>query len=223
MSQPGDSIQKFQVHSMLMQYLAELLYVTPDSELIRRVVDDNIFEGVASYVDDPDISTAADKLAIWANERQGSVSEELVGQLMTDFTKLFVGTPTTLAPPWESVHFNKERMVFQRETMDVRESYAKYDLQVDRINHEPDDHISYELKFMGTLIERAIAAAEQEDDSYRSILQDTISFAEQHPLMWMEPWVKSIQDDAENEFYPYVAELALAIVKDLKSYAEIPV
>ena len=66
----------------------------------------------------------------------------------SDYMALFVGPGTPLAPPWESVCRHKdEALVFQKETLEVRAAYRELGLQVEKLHHEPDDHIAYELEF----------------------------------------------------------------------------
>ena len=45
---------------------------------------------------------------------------------------------------WESVCRHKdEALVFQKETLEVRAAYRELGLQVEKLHHEPDDHIGY--------------------------------------------------------------------------------
>ncbi len=79
--------------------------------------------------------------------------------LSAEYTRLFVGTRRVVAPLWESVYFNKDRMVFQHETFEVRAMYARYGLRVDNFSHEPDDHLA-ELLFLGHVLGMAADDAE---------------------------------------------------------------
>ena len=73
---------------------------------------------------------------------------------------LFVGPGTPLAPPWESVCRHKdEALVFQKETLEVRAAYQELGLQVEKLHHEPDDHIAYELEFFAAAVWQAAEAA----------------------------------------------------------------
>ena len=72
---------------------------------------------------------------------------------------------TVVAPPWESVYFSPDRLVFQQETFQVRAWYTRFGLQSANHNKEPDDHISVELEFVAHLAElglRALQACDRE-------------------------------------------------------------
>ena len=59
--------------------------------------------------------------------------------------RAFSSSAKVLTPP-ESVYFSEERLVFQEETLQVREWYRRFDLQSVKL-HEPDDHVGLELTF----------------------------------------------------------------------------
>ena len=51
--------------------------------------------------------------------------------------------------------------MFQHQTFEVRAMYAKHGLEVDLISREPDDHLAYELMFLGHLLARGVGFFEQ--------------------------------------------------------------
>ena len=57
-----------------------------------------------------------------------------------------------------------EALVFQKETLEVRAAYQELGLQVEKLHHEPDDHIAYELEFLAAAAQQAADAAEAGDD-----------------------------------------------------------
>ena len=84
----------------------------------------------------------------------GPVDAEAVEQ---DYLRLFVGLGMPLAPPWESAWASDARLIFQRETLDVRYWYRSAGLEVANLHAEPDDHIGLELEFIGALLDRGDA------------------------------------------------------------------
>ena len=129
----------------------------------------------------------------------GPVDYEAVEQ---DYLRLFVGLGTPLAPPWESVWASDARLLFQRETLDVRYWYRSAGLQIARLHHEPDDHIGLELEFIGLLLER--------DDA-----QTAADFAREHPSAWVHRWADAVCMHASEGFYPRLAAEAVSIVDAL--------
>jgi TorA maturation chaperone TorD len=61
----------------------------------------------------------------WVQKNKG-ISDEAFQELRVDHTRLFVGVGKVLAPPWESVYFNEDRMVFQKQTLEVSPRVSKF-------------------------------------------------------------------------------------------------
>ena len=129
----------------------------------------------------------------------GPVDVQAVEQ---DYLRLFVGLGTPLAPPWESAWANDARLLFQRETLDVRYWYRSAGLQLVRLHHDPDDHIGLELEFVGLLLERGDA-------------QTAAAFTREHPLAWVDRWVDAVKANPCCGFYAAVAAAALALFQEV--------
>lgn len=125
----------------------------------------------------------------------GPIDAEAIAQ---DYLRLFVGLGMPLAPPWESTWASDARLLFQRETLDVRYWYRSVGLEVAALHHEPDDHVGLELEFIGLLLERENA-------------ETAVAFALEHPLAWVARWVRAVRDNATAPFYPLLADRALAL------------
>ena len=120
-------------------------------------------------------------------------------ELEQDYLRLFVGLGTPLAPPWESAWASDARLLFQRETLDVRYWYRSKGLEIAALHHEPDDHIGLELEFIGTLLERGEA-------------QVASAFVAEHPSAWAERWSAAVQQHAASAFYRFLAAEAADLV-----------
>lgn len=125
-----------------------------------------------------------------------ALDEDVVQQ---DYLHLFVGLGTPLAPPWESAWANDARLLFQRETLDVRYWYRSSGLQITALHKEPDDHIGLELEFIGLLLERGEAKTAR-------------TFARKHPLTWAERWKDAVEELAHAPYYPLLAREALELL-----------
>ena len=51
--------------------------------------------------------------------------DEIYDQLHWDYTRMFIGPYELPAPLWESAYVNDERLLFQSETLVVRQAYLK--------------------------------------------------------------------------------------------------
>lgn len=126
-----------------------------------------------------------------------------------DFAALFVGPGRLKAPPYESVHRSQERLLFEAETFQVRQWYARFGLAAPSLGRQPDDHIGLEIEFLATLAERALTALEESDpDAARELVAAHQAFFSEHLLAWAPAVVTLIQEHAETAFYRGVAELA---------------
>ncbi|NCD16409.1 MAG: dehydrogenase [Actinobacteria bacterium] len=139
---------------------------------------------------------------------QSAEAGEDAGAVERDFARLFVGPAKLTAPPWESVHRSRERLLFEAETFQVREWYARYGLEAPRLNREPDDHIALELEFLATLAERALTALEEDrEEDAQELVAAHQAFLAEHVLPWAPGLMDQIRDNAETFFLRGVAEL----------------
>lgn len=119
-----------------------------------------------------------------------------------DYLRLFVGLGMPLAPPWESAWASDARLLFQRETLDVRYWYRSAGLEVANLHAEPDDHIGYELEFIGALLERGEA-------------ETAAAFAHEHPCAWAARWNDAVQENAAHPFYRQLAAEVMRVLGEL--------
>lgn len=200
----------------LFTLLGRLFHGVPDRELIASAVDERLFDEVP-FATGEGAEAAREILVSWANQCASPFSDGDFHDLSADYTRLFVGTRRVLAPMWESVYFNKDRMVFQRETFEVRSAYARYGLEVDALSSEPDDHLAYELLFIGRLCQLAAEAAQNDDIAEADrIMADAVSFAVCHPMTWVPQWRDNVERHARCDFYRGYAALVDAALRQLE-------
>jgi putative dimethyl sulfoxide reductase chaperone len=151
---------------------------------------------IRGYMDQPDL-----------------LSQEAWERLRWDYTRLFIGPGRPLAPPWESVYRNDERLHFSAETLEVRAAYRRHGLAIEGVGHEPDDHIGLELAFLHALCEAAMERAERADrPGLAAILEDQRVFLSGHLLKWVPDWTLDVVKSARTGFYRGMAELLNAYV-----------
>lgn len=223
----------------LFTLLGRIFHGVPDRELFARAADERIFDEIPFVpAEAEEVARAREHLARWTDGCAVPFSDEDFEAVCVEYTRLFVGTRTVLAPVWESVYFNRDRMVFQHQTFDARRAYARYGLEVDNLSHEPDDHLAYELLFIARLFAVArerlaeaggeAAAVEGALDgaqgmgvpsTVREVLHDLVDFAQRHPLMWVPMWCPLVVEKTESEFYRGHALLVLAALKHIEASA----
>ena len=116
-----------------------------------------------------------------------------------DNLRLFVGLGMPIAPLWESTWASDARLLFQRQTLDVRYWYRSAGLQVAALHREPDDHLGLELEFIGTLLDRGDR-------------NTAVAFAQEHPCAWVARWNEAVQRHAATPFYRHLAAEAASLL-----------
>jgi putative dimethyl sulfoxide reductase chaperone len=192
---------------LLLGLLARALYEEPNRAWLEELVTGQVFSESPFGADQPEIVRGLEILQQWSRSQAGGMSKQTFDELKMDYTKLFIGLDTLPTAPWESVYFNRERLVFQEQTLQVREWYARFDLQIERLNREPDDHIGLELSFLANLASLALQAIQQDPNSVESLLQAQRTFLTEHLLRWGPAWAKLVKQHAETDFYRGVAHL----------------
>jgi TorA maturation chaperone TorD len=188
--------------------LGKAFYQYPERAWIQSLIDGDVFTEAPFAGDQPQVSTALALLRAWSKQHRAGISEQAFDDLCADYTRLFVGPGMVLTPPWESVFFSEERLTFQEQTLQVREWYRRYGLQVEKLHHEPDDHIGLELEFVAHLAKMGLLGLEQNGgDALERALDAQRDFLSEHLLRWALDWCAQVQAQAQNDFYRGIALL----------------
>lgn len=125
--------------------------------------------------------------------------DDIFEQLHWDYTRMFIGPYQLEAPLWASSYLNKDQLLFQTETMMVRQAYAKYFLEQHSIWREPDDHLGLELDFIYQL--NLLLMEMTEGQAKNEIIYDQLDFLENHLLKWVPLLRVKVEENAKLEFY----------------------
>lgn len=207
--------------NLLLRLLGKALFYEPDAKWLEGLVLEQIFSEIPFGTEQPEILRGFEILQQWSTAQTNGISETEFAELKMDYTRLLIGLDVHRTPPWESVYFNRERLMFQEQTLQVREWYARFGLQAERINREPDDHIGLEMLFIAHLASLALQAIEQNDENkLNDILQAQREFLSDHLLRWGPAWAKLVKQHAATDFYRGIAHLThgalLAIAETLE-------
>ena len=198
-----------------------------------------VWNVLARVLEHPPTAETLDKLRThellqdWPLRRMGSSDDMEIGLaclaesrsedatvVADDHMRLLRGPSRALASPYESVHRSREGLVFESETMQVRLWYARFGLQVSRLNRDPDDQIHTELDFCSTLLNRGLRALDGGDDAQCQMLFAAHrDFCREHLLTWAPAFFDLVLEHANTSFYRGVALLgrdALARVEELQ-------
>jgi TorA maturation chaperone TorD len=205
---PMEQIEALTGEALLYGLLGRLLYQEPDREWISSLFREGVFTESPFGSEQPAVVRGLKRTQEWGKLESGLLPETLFKDLQADYFALFVGISRVLASPWESVYFNSERLVFQKQTLEVRGWYRRFGLQVEKLNQEPDDHIGLQLAFLAQLTSLSLNALEAGNLEQVEALQSAkAEFLEEHLLRWEGQWYESVQQHARTDFFRGISDL----------------
>ena len=202
---------------LVFSLLGRALYTYDDHGWFQSLANDDVFRDIPFSANQPDTQAGQTALIAWSGEQRDGMSDEAFDALRADFTRLFVATGPTYTPPWESVHFNDERLNFEAQTVQVRAWYRRYGLEPEKLHSEPDDHIALELTFVGHLAGLAFAANQEKDlQSVDEIFTAQQNFCEEHLFRWAPSWCDRVAEHAHTLFYQGIALVAKGALREVE-------
>lgn len=188
--------------SLLLGMLGKALYGEPDIVWLDQLISEDIFSEPILEMDEPEVTIGLEILNKWTSENRKGLSDEAIDMLQRDFMVLFVGPGKLLAPPYESVYFGKDRLVFQERTFQIREIYRIFGLEIELGNHEPDDHIGLEISFVSYLAKMALQGLQEGDEKkFNEYIVAKSRFLSEHLLQWSAAWSALVINHAKSDFY----------------------
>lgn len=199
--------------------LAKALYGAPDRAWLDHIILRQLFDDVPFGSALPEISAALDTLRSWMAATSSPMDDTAFATARDDYTRLFVGPGALPAAPWESVYTNKDRAVFQRETLSVKNWYQRFDLVLASSYNEPADHIGLEFAFLAELAGMTIAASEIRDGAeVKRLIDAQRGFVSQHMLRWVPRWADDVVRHARTDLYRGMGLLARGTVLEMASF-----
>ena len=203
-----------QSYHYLFGFLSNVFLESPDSDFIQNIISQKLFDDWLIEPHHPSMVKGTrimqDFFKCWNPER--------IDDLKLDYTRLFIGLESTLAPPYESVYLSQDHIMFDKQTLDVRLFYEKYNLRVPRKNVEPDDHIGYELHFIALLCHRIIAEFQEgRNEGADQTIVDLSNFLDRHLLLWLDAFVDRIVKHARVDYFRGIALLTQSSVECLSN------
>lgn len=194
----------------------------PTLEFLTFFKDGSLLENFPFQEEQQDIREGAAEILALIHEKD-LTKAEVFNSLHWDYTRMFIGPERLPAPLWESAYLSKERLLFQEQTLQVRQAYLKYHFLPANFMKEADDHLGLELDFMYQLTMRARKAADEGDmERLQQIFADQKDFLENHLLQWVPELVLKIRESAHSAFYPGIAKILKgSLTLDLEALQEL--
>ncbi len=203
-------VDHFRARAAVLFFLSDAYLNAPRAEVVVALQSGSILEYWPFHRTHSDVADGLERLkrycADWSPDRMAALED--------DYTRLFIGVGRTLAPPYESVYLSEEHILFEKETLAVRNWYRKYGLQVPQLHVLPDDHIGYELFFLARLSGRVVSLLESgETEAAIAVRTDMHRFVENHPFRWVHMFVDRILKYCQTDFYAATGLLTRFVVE----------
>ena len=123
--------------------------------------------------------------------------------------------------PWESTYTNNRKLLFQVETLEVRNAYREFGYLPQMYPKVADDHISLECAFLAALAGKMIEAGEAEDaESLDRFAKGSLDFLNKHLLLWIDLYAKDLHVDAPDGLYDCCAHALADFARSDKTFLE---
>lgn len=162
-----------------------------------------------------------------------------IEDLLSEYTRLFLGPLELKAPPWESIYVSKKHQLFDENTLGVRNFYRSQGFLPAEYPRVADDSLALECAFMSQLGKRAQEAysvgveaieegeesesgAEVVSESETNATADTVitaldasrRFLDEHLLVWLPDYLKALAAIERAGFYLLIARLAWEYLRE---------
>ena len=152
------------------------------------------------------------KILNYGLEEEISTLESSIGagtislqSLLIEYSRLFVGPSSLLAPPYGSYYLDGGR-VMGESTLDVINFYRSSKMQLSPEFKDLPDHIAVEINFLSFLCEFEIKAHEENKaKTAAAIREKELNFLTAHPLKWVSLFTAKIEKEAQLPFYKVTA------------------
>lgn len=127
-------------------------------------------------------------------------------ELLIDYSKLFLGPFTVLAPPYSSIYFGRKQLMSD-ESMWVVDFYRKANLEFDQNLKDLPDHVAVETEFMYYLIFNEVKEFHENNIEKSKVFWEYQStFFNEHYNKWVPKFCEQILRQSKNEYYKTLAE-----------------
>ncbi len=133
--------------------------------------------------------------------------------LAVAYTRLFLGPPEVLAPPYASCYLDGERYVMGPSVVEIKKFYDSAGLGMDEDFTETPDHVSAMLEFLYYLNFRmAVAIAAGNPDEYEAMAHLQNRFLEKYMKSWIPDFSGKIIEADQHPFYTGLAQSLKAFI-----------
>jgi TorA maturation chaperone TorD len=133
-------------------------------------------------------------------------SENELENLLSEYTRLFIGPYKLPCPPWESVYTSPKKLMMQDAAANVLKLYHEAGLSLESAEVMPD-HIGAELNFLAILFTKT--NSERGKREYVGIAGKLLN---DHLLKWTPDFTRDMEEAAETSFYKELARATRKVI-----------
>lgn len=135
------------------------------------------------------------------------IDQDTLKQIQSEYDRLFVGPHSLEAPPWRSIYVGDERIIFDENTLELKEYIAEDEIVFVLDSKVPEDHIGYLLEYLSIMYVRLA------DNESKKTMSRMVEFIEKFLLGWIEDLGDNIRESG-SEFYTYLIDVTIDIIKE---------
>ena len=145
-------------------------------------------------------------------------------ELACEYARIFLAAgiydqDRATAVPYESVFTSDDGIMMQEARDHVVAVYREHGFAVDPSLHEPEDHIGFELAFLGEMARQcALDGVEFDDAGLKESLIAQRDFLDGHILNWLPKLASVAEGYATNSFYPGIFLVAMGVLEDARTF-----
>ena len=201
---------------LVLSLLGKLWYEYPEYEYFGKLVAEEVFFEMPFAETRSEVQEGMRLLQNWIMQNRDGLTEEKFDEIQSDYTRLFIGPGKVLAPPWESVYFNDTRTIFDERTLEVREWYRRFGVELIHVRKEPDNHLGLELAFLAHLAGKALLALENSGhDDAKVFIEAQHEFASEHVFSWVGAFFDLVESKAHTDFYRGISLVTKGVLLEL--------
>jgi putative dimethyl sulfoxide reductase chaperone len=122
--------------------------------------------------------------------------------LSVAYTRLFLGPPEMLAPPYASFYLDQGGRLMGPSSIEMMKYYKRAGLRIDDDFNDMPDHVAVALEFLYYLLFRELTAEIENDQEEKTKLENTrISFWNSYIVSWVPRFCHLIVTADEHPFY----------------------
>lgn len=182
----------------------------PDSSLFDVLASENCISTLRAMADGiPQLSALAEYCK---GLSESAVYRASLERAESEYNRFVMGLGSNrVSHPWESAYTSNRRLLFQVETLEVRDAYRAFGYLPEMYPKVADDHIALECAFMLALAGKTLDA---EGEEFVRLVAGQRDFLRDHMLKWVDNYASDLHEEAPGGLYDLMSTGLARFIKD---------